>query len=393
MSNPVSPSCLFTPPGILRSIVSSEDANESLSHAARRALSETPALHRVVEAVNDLNTTIEKDGSEALSRSKKPSARLVYDLQHRKQWSPSPGILVRAEPDPALKITGKPAPDQCFDNMGIVYTFFQEVFKETIYSNQTNLLVGLVHYDFHYPGAFWLGPSETKSKHLVIFGDGWLNDAFNLGAPIASFGGIFGNFVGSLEVVSHELTHGYIQSRYQLDRHGQPGALNEHLADVFAMMCKHWHLNQTVDQADWLIGEDLVAPKWKGVALRSMKAPGTAYDLSKEGIGKDEQVSHWDHFVSSTADNGGVHANSGILNKGFYLVAMGLGGHSWGKAGKIWHRALQEKNFVASTEFSMWAQLTMVATKRLLKETSTSFTAADVKVVIESWAKVGLHVG
>ncbi len=36
--------------------------------------------------------------------------------------------------------------------------------------------------------------------------------------------------------------------------------------------------DETADKADWLIGEGCLLPDIKGVALRSMKAPGTAYD-------------------------------------------------------------------------------------------------------------------
>jgi Zn-dependent metalloprotease len=36
--------------------------------------------------------------------------------------------------------------------------------------------------------------------------------------------------------------------------------------------------DETAEKADWLIGEGCLLPDIKGVALRSMKAPGTAYD-------------------------------------------------------------------------------------------------------------------
>ena len=44
-------------------------------------------------------------------------------------------------------------------------------------------------------------------------------------------------------------------------------------------------LKQNVDKADWLIGVGLFAKKVRGVALRSMKEPGTAYN--DPIIGKD----------------------------------------------------------------------------------------------------------
>jgi len=59
---------------------------------------------------------------------------------------------------------------------------------------------------------------------------------------------------------------------------GQPGALNEHISDVFGIMVKQKFENETAENADWLIGEGCLLPGVKGVALRNMKEPGTAYD-------------------------------------------------------------------------------------------------------------------
>ena len=57
----------------------------------------------------------------------------------------------------------------------------------------------------------------------------------------------------------------------------------------------------------------------EGRALRSMRAPGTAYD--DDVLGRDPQPAHMDGYVRTTDDNGGVHINSGIPNRAFYLTA------------------------------------------------------------------------
>lgn len=97
----------------------------------------------------------------------------------------------------------------------------------------------------------------------MVFGDG---DEF------------LGNFTGCIDVIGHELTHAVTEHTSPLDYQGQPGALNEHVSDVFGIMVKQKVQNEKSDVADWLIGEDCILPGVKGVALRSMKAPGTAYD-------------------------------------------------------------------------------------------------------------------
>ena len=100
--------------------------------------------------------------------------------------------------------------------------------------------------------------------------------------------------------------------------------MNESFSDVFGSLVKQYVLKQNVDKADWLIGAGLFARKVKGVALRSMKDPGTAYD--DPTIGKDPQPGHMKNFVKTTSDNGGVHINSGIPNRAFYFEQRKLEG-------------------------------------------------------------------
>jgi Zn-dependent metalloprotease len=59
---------------------------------------------------------------------------------------------------------------------------------------------------------------------------------------------------------------------------GESGALNEHISDVFGIMARLWDEKKTSAESDWLIGEGCLMPGIKGVALRNMKFPGTAYD-------------------------------------------------------------------------------------------------------------------
>ena len=160
-------------------------------------------------------------------------------------------------------------------------------------------LRGIVHFGEEYPNAFWDG-------RRMAFGDGD-NE-------------IFLRFTKSLDVIGHELGHGVIEDESGLEYWGQSGALNEHFADVAGIMVKQRKLNQTADQADWLIGAELRGDEFDGDALRSMKAPGTAYDDAV--LGKDPQPDHWRDYVRTFEDNGGVHINSGIANKAFYLLAI-----------------------------------------------------------------------
>ena len=79
-------------------------------------------------------------------------------------------------------------------------------------------------------------------------------------------------------MIAHELTHGITEFTAGPEYHNQSGALNESMSDVFGSMVKQWSLKQSADQADWLIGAEIFTPGIDADALRSMKAPGTAYN-------------------------------------------------------------------------------------------------------------------
>ncbi len=116
------------------------------------------------------------------------------------------------------------------------------------------------------------------------------------------------------------------------------------------------------------------------MALRSMKAPGTAYNDPM--LGKDPQPDNMSKYVHTSQDNGGVHLNSGIPNKAFYLASVGLGGYSWEKAGKIWYNALTTK-FKSTTGFQDAANLTVQAALEL-------FSVVEASIVSQAWAGVGI---
>jgi Zn-dependent metalloprotease len=128
-------------------------------------------------------------------------------------------------------------------------------------------------------------------------------------------------------------------------------------------MVKQHSKGQTVDQADWLLGADLLGPAVEGVALRSLKAPGTAYD--DDVLGKDGQPAHMDGYVRTKEDNGGVHINASIPAHAFYLMATAAGGSSWEGAGRVWWEALFDPALPEKATFAAFAGLTVAAAKRL----------------------------
>jgi Zn-dependent metalloprotease len=256
------------------------------------------------------------------------------------------------------------AVNEAYDGSGATYDLYFEIYGRNSIDNNGLRLDSTVHYQRNYDNAFWNGTQ-------MVYGDG--------------DGELFNRFTISIDVIGHELTHGVTQYEARLNYSLQPGALNESMSDVFGSLVKQYHLKQTADQADWLIGQGLLTSNVNGVALRSMKAPGTAYD--DPVLGKDPQPAHMKDYVTTISDNGGVHINSGIPNHAFYLIASAIGGYAWEKAGQIWYVTLRDK-LKATSNFQDCANLSYQAAGELY-----GVGSLEQQAVKQGWADVGLAVG
>ena len=193
---------------------------------------------------------------------------------------------------------------------------------------------------------------------------------------------LFDRFTRALDVIGHELTHGIVQFEADLIYEGEAGALNESFADVFGALLKQYKNRQKAHDADWLIGAGLFTQKVRGRALRSMKAPGTAYD--DPVLGKDPQPGHMKDYVKTQDDNGGVHINSGIPNRAFYEAAIRIGGYAWEKAGLIWYQTLKDR-LKSYSGFNDAAKLTQAVAGELF-----GLKAQEARAVAEAWRVVGI---
>jgi Zn-dependent metalloprotease len=296
------------------------------------------------------------DASAAAVEGPAGLRREVHDAEHETSL---PGALVRAEGADRVADTSV---NQAYDGTGATWTMYKECFDRDSIDGAGLPLISTVHYDRDYANAFWDGSQ-------MVFGDG--------------DGEIFGDFTGSIDVTGHELTHGVTQYTANLAYEGQSGALNESISDVFGSLAKQHHLGQTAADADWLIGAGIFQPDVQGVALRSMAAPGTAYDDPR--LGKDPQPADMSGYVETTEDSGGVHINSGIPNRAFYLVATALGGNAWSEAGRIWYATLTSGNLPDTADFTTFAEASQSAATTLYGADSPQLTA-----VTNAWQEVGV---
>src|SRR4051812_27540365 len=324
------------------------------SEHLRRCALQTLAIDRAIRAVRSERLAERVQPPRRVGTTPGEPQRTIRDAGNAENVD---GPVVRSEGQGPVDDV---AANEAYDGFGATYAFYWQVFQRDSIDGDGMPLDGVVHYGQDYDNAFWDGLR-------MVFGDG--------------DGELFNWFTIALDVIGHELGHGVTETEAALQYSGQSGALNESLSDVAGSQVKQYQRNQLAADADWLIGEGLLMPDVNGVALRSMKAPGTAYDDPRLG-GKDPQPAHMNDYVETTEDDGGVHINSGIPNRAFYLAATALGGHSWEKAGRIWYEALLDPGTTATTQFAEFAQTTVQVAERLFGE--------DSAAVAQAWSTVGL---
>lgn len=340
--------CSIIPPHVLDTLAQSDDA--ALAGPARRTLERDSierTHRRLTTVIGAPSVSLPKEAAES-----KPH-RTIYDARHKTEL---PGRKVRGEGE-------KPGKDatvnRAYAGLGATFELYLKTYQRNSIDGSGLPLNATVHYSEEYNNAFWNGEQ-------MVFGDG--------------DGEIFLDFTIPVDVIGHELTHGVTQYTANLTYFGQPGALNESLSDVFGSLIKQYTLGQSASEADWLIGAGLLAPRVTGKALRSMKEPGTAYD--DDVLGKDPQPADMDHYVRTGRDNGGVHINSGIPNRAFYLVADALGGNAWERAGQIWYAVLTGGELAQDASFTDFAKLTVAAARAKYGD------GDEHKAVIDAWSTV-----
>lgn len=213
------------------------------------------------------------------------------------------------------------------DGVGAALDYLAETQARDSWDGRGSKVYSFGHYGRNYANAFWDG-------RRLAFGDG---DGWSTG------------YMGVLDIAVHELGHALTDAEARLVYQGESGALNEAASDILAAAVEAW-VDGGTSQDTWDIGEDT----WReGRALRFMQAP------SADGSSR----SHYANRYTGSADNGGVHLNSGIANHWFHLLAEGgrhhdsrfrsgivVNGIGIDAAYDIWYTALT-RYMVARTDF------------------------------------------
>ena len=356
MSSRMNPLHCILPPYLLREIgrngtpVQQERARDNLASTFELA-----SMRAVTAGETGFDETI-----EAYTTVKE---RLVFDVENGTYL---PGILVRGEGDPPV---GDSAVNEAYDGAGATYDLFKDVYGRNSIDDRGLCIESSVHYRVGYDNAFWNGQQ-------MVYGDG------DEDLPEAQR--LFNRFTISLDVIAHELTHGITQFEAGLLYRGQSGALAESISDVFGALVNQYSLGESAAESDWIIGKGLFTANVRGVGIRSLKEPGTAYD--DPVIGKDPQPGHMDDYVQTLEDGGGVHINSGIPNHAFYISSVEIGGNAWEKAGRIWYVTLRDK-LSGESDFQDAARLTYATAGELYGTGSL-----EQQAIRTGWAEVGIAI-
>ncbi|MFD3514484.1 M4 family metallopeptidase [Streptomyces sp. NPDC058657] len=342
--------CTIVPPHVLDRLARSEDP--ALAAPARRTL-EADAAQRTHRRLTTVLGAPSAPPAPGAADSK--VHRTLHDARNRREL---PGRVVRKEGEEPTKDA---TVNRAYAGLGATFELLLKAFARNSIDGNGLPLNATVHFDKDYGNAFWDGEQ-------MVFGDG--------------DGEIFLDFTLPVDVIGHELAHGVTQYSANFTYFGQPGALNESVSDVLGSLVKQYVNDQSATEADWLVGAGLLAERVSGVALRSMKAPGTAYD--DDVLGRDPQPATMDDYVTTGRDNGGVHINSGIPNHAFYLLATALGGKAWERAGQIWYDTLTAGTLTVTPTFADFARATVTAARARFGE------GEELEAVLKAWEQVGV---
>ncbi|MFF9378707.1 M4 family metallopeptidase [Streptomyces griseoluteus] len=255
--------------------------------------------------------------------------------------------------------------------------FYKKTFNRSGIANNGKAARAMVHWGRGVGNAFW-----DPACGCMLYGDG--DDMIT--KPLVV-----------LDVTGHELTHGVVDATAKLEptyvdrdgnQYGEPGSLNESLADIFGSNVEFFADNAK-NPPNYLLGEKLGL---KQKFLRRLDHPS----LDKlEGT-----VDYWSKATYDTE----VHAGSGVSSHAYYLLAEGsgkkkIGGVSYdsptydggavkgigrAKATAVFYRALT-RYMVSTTDFHDARVATLNAARDLYGATSTEYRTVD-----RAWAAVNV---
>ena len=226
------------------------------------------------------------------------------------------------------------------------------------------------------------GALDTNTPYPMLYGMGGI-----------SFPASWGPVV-ELSVMAHEFTHLITDQTAKLEYKDESGALNESFSDVFGITAKKYCKNST----DWYIGEGmLVDYDMKPMSnLRDMSNPKNSMDGSSPAPDTYEGE-NWVEPETDLEDHGGVHNNSSVQNKMYYLLTDGdKGTNDKGQAYDVEGIGIDKSRKIAYLTLTSYATMESdyAAIRKAWQEAAVALYGAngkEVKAVADAWDAVGVE--
>jgi Zn-dependent metalloprotease len=313
------------------------------------------------------NVMVSSDGRQA-----------TYDAENTRNFADRPGILF-ADADDVWDLAGRTSPGQpagvdAHYYANVTDDYYQATFGRNSLDDNGMQMVSSAHFARNYNNAFWDGAQMT-------YGDG---DRRN-----------FIEFSGGLDVVGHEFTHGVTEFTSNLIYANESGALNESFSDIIGSSIEFYAAAHGLDPTvspDFLIGEDISVFADTEPGIRNMTDPR-----------EDADPDHYSEFIVTTADNGGVHSNSGIPNHAYYLLVNGGQNAGCDNVGSDGHTHTLDCDVVVDGVGVNVAEQIFYLGFTSLQEFSNMCDARNSTVavapgryrsdVVDAWDAVGIHEG
>ena len=165
----------------------------------------------------------------------------------------------------------------------MVYDYFSTVHGRNSIDDAGYKLLNYVHYNVDHNDAFWDG-------QRMIYGDG--DDIIY--TPLTA-----------IDVVGHEISHGFTTYSSNLDSRDEAGALNESYSDIFGVLIDQWARPGT---ANWVVADEVTV---NGLGVRNLTNPNSLNHPDTY------QGTYWDGTLND------IHKNSNVASHAFYLMTQG----------------------------------------------------------------------
>jgi bacillolysin len=268
---------------------------------------------------------------------------------------------------------------------GYTYDFYFKRYNRKGLNNADIRIVSLVHPARRQDVFTALGSDNLEFfVNAGYYGSGVMVYGVGLPPGVTLDGQSYDFLSGAIDIVGHELTHGITDYSSGLIYRNESGALNEAFSDIMgtAIEFAYQPAGSGNLRADYLMGEDVI----RSNGIRSLSDPGAFGDPD-----------HYSRRFTGSADNGGVHINSGIPNHAYYLAVEGGTNRTSGLAvqgvGAANRRQIEDVFYRAFTEL-LPANATFAtaraATIQAARDLYGSNSAAE-RAVTQAWTAVGVN--